>query len=36
MSRYQPSWEGPADEVLAGRYPLRLASPHPRFSHHTL
>ena len=36
MSRYVPSWEGPADEGLAGRYPLQLVSPHPRFSHHTL
>ena len=36
MSRYRPSWEGPADSSLAGRYPLQLVSPHPRFSHHTL
>ena len=28
--------EGPTDEGLAGRFPLQLVSPHPRFSHHTL
>jgi trimethylamine-N-oxide reductase (cytochrome c) len=36
MSRYRPSWEGPAQPELAARYPLQMVSPHPRFSHHTL
>ncbi len=36
MSRYVPSWEGPADKELLRRYPLQLVSPHPRYSHHTL
>ena len=33
--KYLRSWEGPGSE-LAGRYPLQLISPHPRFSYHTL
>ena len=36
MSRYSPSWEGPAQTELAASYPLQLITPHPRFSHHTL
>ena len=36
MSRYVPSWEGPASAELAARYPLQLVSPHPRYSHHTI
>jgi len=34
MPRYIPSWEGSNSE-LAGKYPLQLVSPHPRFSYHT-
>jgi len=34
MPRYIPSWEGHTSE-LAGKYPLQMISPHPRFSFHT-
>jgi trimethylamine-N-oxide reductase (cytochrome c) len=34
IPRYIPSWEGHTSE-LAGKYPLQLIIPHPRFSHHT-
>jgi trimethylamine-N-oxide reductase (cytochrome c) len=34
LPRYIPSWEGYNSE-LAGKYPLQLISPHPRYSFHT-
>jgi len=34
IPRYIPSWEGPESE-LAGRYPLQMISPHPRYSFHS-
>ena len=34
MPRYIPSWEGHGSE-LAGKYPLQLIMPHPRWSFHT-
>lgn len=35
VPRYIPSWEGHECEELAGRYPIQLITPHPRFSIHT-
>ncbi len=32
--RYTSSWEG-HESALAGKYPLQLISPHPRFTFHT-
>jgi len=34
LGQYIPSWEGHRSE-LAGKYPLQMISPHPRFSFHT-
>ena len=34
LGHYIPSWEGHQSE-LAGKYPLQLIAPHPRFSFHT-
>jgi len=34
LPRYIPSWEG-YDSPLAGKYPLQLITPHPRYSFHT-
>ena len=34
--QYIPSWEGHHTPELAGRFPLQLVSPHPRFSFHTM
>jgi molybdopterin guanine dinucleotide-containing S/N-oxide reductase-like protein len=34
LPHYIPSWEGHESE-LAGKYPLQLIAPHPRFSFHT-
>jgi molybdopterin guanine dinucleotide-containing S/N-oxide reductase-like protein len=34
LPRYIPSWEG-YDSAPAGKYPVQLITPHPRFSFHT-
>jgi len=34
LPRYIPSWEG-YNSDLAGKYPLQLISPHPRYTFHT-
>ncbi len=35
IPKYVPSWEGPDAGETAGRHPLRLITPHVRFSFHT-
>jgi trimethylamine-N-oxide reductase (cytochrome c) len=35
LNRYFPGWEGPANEELAKKYPLQLATGHPRHSFHS-
>ncbi|WP_258360403.1 molybdopterin-dependent oxidoreductase [Moorella sulfitireducens] len=34
VPHYTPSWEG-LECALAGKYPLQLMAPHPRYSYHT-
>ena len=33
--KYSPAMEGPSDAVRFAKYPLRMVTPHPRFSFHT-
>jgi molybdopterin guanine dinucleotide-containing S/N-oxide reductase-like protein len=35
VPHYFPSWEGPDTAPLAGKYPLVMMTPHPRFSYHS-
>ena len=34
--QFIPSWEGHHTTRFAGKYPLQMVSPHPRFSFHTM